>query len=341
MAFIDYHSENPDFLNNYLMYKRYILSSSQASVDSIYFDLRTFLRYVRFKLYNEDKLDNITIEEFQNTPIYDVTLNDLNQVGREMLVGFVFFVNIKLNNSAKTSNRKVSSLKGFFEYLSDNRLIDSNPTIYLDKARTPKREAKCFSLKESKQLLSNTIKSESRNKLRNYAIMCLFLNCGIRLSELVLIDLNDIKMDERTLRVHGKGEKERVVYLNNACIEVITEYLKIRPTLEITNKDRNALFISERNKRISRRSVQDIITNEIGTTFGDTKDGYHTHTLRHSCASMLYNENDTNILIIKKILGHSCLSSCEIYTHINDKKMKFIMDNFSISSLLERNNNDI
>ena len=191
-------------------------------------------------------------------------------------------------------------------------------------------------MEESKKLLSQTISSNQRFKIRNYAITCLFLNCGIRASELVNIDLTDFKLDEMTLKIKGKGNKERMLYLNNATLEAITEYLKIRPDLKRNNVDYNALFISERNKRISKRNIQEIIVQELTTLLNEDQKGYHTHTLRHSLATLLYDENNIDIMVIKKILGHESLSATEVYTHISNSKLKEIMENCTISSILEK-----
>ena len=193
---------------------------------------------------------------------------------------------------------------------------------------------------ESKKLLSVTINSEQVYKIRNYAITCIFLNCSIRLSELTGINLSDIKIDktEKTIRIHGKGNKERLLYLNAAVCEAIKEYIKVRPKLGKEFKDYNALFLSSQNKRISNRTVEQIIKDNLSKALNkdlDVKE-YRTHTLRHTGASLLYNENNVDIFILKKILGHNSLDSTQIYTHISNKKMKEIMMNCTISSIIEK-----
>ena len=206
----------------------------------------------------------------------------------------------------------------------------------MKSATVEKRVAKHLNLNESKKLLSTALNSDQRYKIRNYTITCLFLNCCLRLSELIQIDLTDLKLDERTLKVHGKGNIERIVYLDDAVLEALTEYLKVRPSLGKDNIDYNALFISSRNKRISKRAVQSIIKEELNMTFDEAKDGLHTHTLRHTGATLMYNENDTNILVLKKVLGHKSIAATEVYTHVDPKKLKDIMENCAISSLLEK-----
>lgn len=331
MSFLTYQKQSPEFLNNYLKYKRYITFSSGTTVDEAYYDLRTLFRYIKLEFYNE-----MCIKQFRNITIQDITIEDISKVTQKNLNDFIFFLKYTLDNCPKSRNKKLATLKKFFEYLYINNLIAYNPTIGMQSATIEKRVAKHLNLNESKKLLSITLKSNQRYKIRNYAITCLFLNCCLRLSELTQIDLTDLKLDEKTLKVHGKGNIERIVYLNDAVCEAVTEYLKVRSSLGKDNIDYNALFISSRNKRISRRSVQSIIENELNMTFDEEKDGLHTHTLRHTGATLMYNENGTNILVLKKILGHKSIAATEIYTHVDLKKLKDIMENCAISSLLER-----
>ena len=319
----------PEFLSNYLKYKEYIEFYPSTSVKLMYYSISSFLKYVA--IAEEDK---ITIENYKNVTIYDFKISTLRTITRQTIIEYIYFLSDTLNNSAKTRNNKIIHLKSFFEYLYNNNFININPTLNINLAKTERRNPKYLNINESKKLLSSTIKSNQKEKLRNYCIICLFLNCGIRLSELTKIDISDIKFDEKTLKIHGKGNKERIIYLDNACLESLKEYLKERKKIKLNTIDKDALFLSNRNKRISNRSVQAIVKNEISDTFNNEKDYIHTHSLRHTSASLLFNENDTNILVIKKILGHSSLKSTEVYTHISSDKMKKIMENCTISSIL-------
>ena len=248
----------------------------------------------------------------------------------------MFFLANRLENDSRTRNRKLASAKRLYEYLEVNNLIQSNPTLNMECARTNKRLPVHLSLSQSKQLLSNTINSDVRYRIRNYAITCIFLNCGLRLSELVGINLSDLKIDssEKTVRIHGKGNKERILYLDDAVCEAIETYLEVRPQIGKDNIDYNALFLSSRNKRISQRAVQVIIKNELNELFKDAdereKKKYHTHSLRHTSPTLLYEENNVNIFVLKKILGHESLEATQIYTHVSDKKLKELMMNFNI-----------
>ena len=335
MSFLSSQSQNPDYLNFYLKYTRYISLYAETTVNEIYNDIKTFFRYLIIK-NNEKEYSDFTIDKFKEIKIKDVTIEMLENIKPYMLNDYLYFLKYTLNNSAKTRNRKLASLKNFFKYLSDTNLISFNPTQHTKYANTEKRLPKYLSLSESKTLLSKTINTNKRNTIRDYAIECIFLNCCLRLSELVEINLTDLKLDEKTLKVTGKGNKQRIVYLNDATLEAIEEYLKIRPTLPKTNLDYNALFLSERKKRISRRNVQAITEKCLKNAFNDSKDNLHTHSLRHTGATLMHNENNANILIIQKILGHKQLSSTEIYTHVTNKKMKEIMENCTVSSILEK-----
>ena len=335
MSFLKYQKQSPEFLNNYLKYKRYITFAAKTTIDEAYYDIRTFFRYIYLSFYMEDDEFDGTIEKFKEIPIKDITLDDMNKVKNTTIVDYLKFLNYTLGNSPKTRNKKLASIKRLFEYLEVTNLIASNPTKYIETSKIGKRNPKYLTLSESKTLLSTAIKSNNKYIIRNYAIICLFLNCSIRLSELVRINLSDLKLDERTVKIRGKGNKERILYLDDAVLEALNEYLKVRPKLDKSHIDYNALFISSRDKRISRRNVQTIIDTEIGNSFKKTKEHLHTHSLRHSSATMMY-ENNTDILVIKRILGHSSLSATEVYTHVSPNKLRYIMENYTISSILEK-----
>ncbi len=335
MSFLDKQAESPEYLNYYLKYIRYILLYSETTVNEIYADIRTFFRYL-IVINNEKEYANLTKDNFKEIKIKEVSLEMLEAIKPYTINDYLYFLRYTLDNSAKTRNRKLSSLKNFFKYLADNNLISFNPTQHAKYGNVEKRLPKYLTLNDSKTLLSKTITSNKRNTIRDYAIECIFLNCCLRLSELVGLNITDMKLDERTIKITGKGSKQRIIYINDATFEAINEYLKIRPKLDKTNKDYNALFLSERKKRISRRTVQTITENCLKMAFDGSKDNLHTHSLRHTGATLMHNENNANIVIIQKILGHEQLSSTEIYTHITNKKMKEIMQNCTISSILEK-----
>lgn len=335
MKYLKYEKETPEFLVNYLKFREFVEFKPSSTVDSTFYDIRTFFRFLKLYLYDSDILQNITKEEFMNIDIKDITIQDLNKVKRETITEFLCFLCNTLDNDVLTRNRKLTSLKNMFKYFEINNYIGNNPSLNISKGKINKRLPQYLSLNESKKLLSSTIKSNDKNQIRNYAIVCLFLNTGIRLSELVGIDITDIKFDEMTLKVLGKGSKERIIYLDDSCLEALKEYLKIRPKLNRLNKDYYALFLSSRKERISKRSVQNIITNERNKAFKDTKDKIHTHSLRHTCATLLWDKSNADTLSLKAILGHNSIESTSVYTHVSDKKLKEIMETKTISVLIE------
>lgn len=335
MSFIEYRDSNPEFINAFLNYQAFITFKSNSTVDEMYLDIRTFLRYIKY--INTSNNTEFKIEEFRKIDIKDLTLQDMNKITFNIINDFIYFLKYSLDNSAKSRNRKLASIKKLFAYLDSQNLINSNPTKNINRAKVEKRQPKYLNLNESKELLSKTILSENKYKIRNYAITCIFLNCCIRLNELVSINLSDIKFDERTVKIHGKGNKERILYLNDAVLEAIKNYLEIRPQLNAAYPDYKALFLSNRNQRISRRNVQQIIKNEIITTFNEIKKNIHTHSLRHTGATLMYDINNTDIKVIQEILGHISISSTEIYTHVSDKRLKELMQNFNILDSEARN----
>lgn len=328
MSFIINQENNPEFLNNYLKFQAYITFKSDLTVEEMYTDIRTFFRYLIYINKKENKEFNI--DDFKKIEINEITLSDMEAVTNSTINDFIYFLRYNLDNCAKTRNRKLASIKKLFTYLDNQNLISHNPALNISRAKVEKRQPKYLNLTESKKLLSDVAKKEHRNSIRNYAITCVFLNCCIRLNELVLIDLTDIKLDERTIRIHGKGNIERIIYMDDAVLEAITKYLEIRPKLNDYYPDKNALFLSNRNQRISKRNVQMIIKNELNESIDNSDNKYHTHSLRHTGATLMYDENNTDILIIKEILGHKSICSTEVYTHVADKRLKELAMNFNI-----------
>ena len=318
MSFLKYQKQTPEFLNNYLKYKAFIEFKSKTTIDETYFDLRTLLRYIKLLKTDKDKIYTITIDEFKKISIIDITLEDLNNITPNNLEKYIIFLNNILDNDIKTRNRKLASLKKFFEYLETNNFISLNPARNMTSGRVEKRIPKHLSLIESKQLLSNIIKSNDRFKIRNYAITCVFLNCSLRLSELTSIDLSDLKLDdsEQTLRVHGKGNKERIGYINKMTKKAIEEYLRIRDNFSPKTK---TLFVSKYGSKMSSTAIEKIIKKAYKLS-GINDENYCVHTLRHTCATLLYR-NGTDIRTIQELLGHVQIDTTEIYTHLHDQEV--------------------
>src|SRR5699024_9859817 len=187
--------------------------------------------------------------------------------------------------------RKISTIRIFFLYLSQKaNLIQNNPAQNLETPKLDKRLPKYLSLEDSQKLLNVTEDDKDENKERDFAIITLFLNCGLRLSELVSINIKDIDFNENKLTVIGKGNKERTIYLNKACVNALKNYLAVRPKegVKVDSKGSNkALFLSKRLERISKRTVQYIVDKELQRAGLDTSK-YSTHKLRHTAATLMY-----------------------------------------------------
>ena len=309
-------NELPKLVQQYLLYLEAIKGHSELSVIEYASDLRTFFRYIMRQKGLVDK--NTEDSEIDLSPIdisfiKKITLNDAYQ--------FLIYCKNDRKNNDNTRARRVISIRRFFIYLTDNQgMLDYNPMKNLDIPKTKKALPKYLTLEEAEVLLSVI---DGPYKERDYAIITLFLNCGMRLAELVSIDYNDIKADG-SLIITGKGNKERTVYLNQACINAITAYMKKRPNDGV--KDR-ALFLSSRNQRISPKTVQHIVyTNLDKAGLGDR--GLSVHKLRHTAATLMYQHGNVDVLLLKEILGHENLGTTEIYTHLaNDATKKAIEAN--------------
>ena len=320
--------DNPDFVNSFLDYTITILNKSPNTVKEYNYDISNFLKYIKkqFKLSNEKDFKNIKIDDMDISIMKKITLQDIH--------GYISYMARELNSSPATRARKISSIRVFFKFLTSKaKLLEINPAQDLETPKIGKRMPKYLSLEESKKLLDVTQNQDSRNNIRDYAIITLFLNCGMRLSELVNINITDIDFSESKMTVIGKGNKERTIYLNKACMKVIKDYLSIRPHDRVKNDSRDALFLSERKERISNRSVQDIVKKELLKAGLDTKK-YSVHKLRHTAATLMYQYGDVDIRALQELLGHESISTTEIYTHVNDERVRDAVENNPLSNLI-------
>ena len=312
----------PPVIREYLIYMQTIRGKSPKTVSEYFGDLRTFFRWLlKIRgLTNQDTEDSeISIESVDLALISSVTLKDIYE--------FLFYITNERKNNASTRSRKISCLRSFYKYLCNKAEIEKEKTNR--KLETPKKKKslpKHLSLEESMDFLKNI---DGDHKERNYCIMTLFLNCGLRLSELCGLNLGDIS--EQTIKVTGKGNKERTVYLNKACLEALNDYLKVRPKEGVI--DKNALFISRIGRRISPKTVQWLVKKNLAET-GLSGKGYSTHKLRHTAATLMYQYGKVDIRVLQEILGHENLSTTEIYTHLSNSQMKNAADSSPLSGFL-------
>lgn len=311
--------DNPYYLNSFLDYTVTILNKSPNTIKEYNYDLAMFLKFIkiRFNLTKEDDFSNITIKDISIDVIKKIKLDDIH--------AFLSYLANNYHSKSTTRARKASSIRVFFNYLASKaNLIEINPAQNLETPKLDKRLPKYLSLDDSKKLLKTIADDDNRNVKRDYAMITLFLNCGMRLAELVGININDIDFCENKMTVIGKGNKERTVYLNNACVNSIKEYLNVRPKEGIkTDKlnSKNALFLSERKERISRRTVQYIVDKELKKAGLDPKK-YSVHKLRHTAATLMYQYGKVDIRALQEILGHESISTTEIYTHVANEQAR-------------------
>ncbi|MBQ1340681.1 MAG: tyrosine recombinase XerC [Ruminococcus sp.] len=320
--------DNPEFFNEYLVHIKIVQLLSERTIQEYYIDIRLFLRFIYENNHNTGK----NIEDIN---ISAMSVNELKNISVSDIYNFIFYASDERNNADKARYRKVSALRSFFKYLEKvAHIIENDPTKDLD-VPVPKRALpKFLSLDESLRLLKASSTADSK---RDYCIITLFLNCGMRLSELVGINIKDIDFYENRLKVLGKGNKERMVYLNNACLDALNSYLEIRRSNPKANEE-PALFISNQNKRISKRRVQQIVENALTEAGLDGK-GITTHKLRHTAATLMYQYGNADVLTLKELLGHASVSTTEIYTHLNNENVRNAVESNPLANVKNENTN--
>lgn len=322
----------PLILEDYLNYMETIRGKSPNTVKEYFFDIRIFLRFLKTRYRLVEK--NTPLEEIE---IYDIDIDFIKRVTIQDLHAFISFVDKNRGNGNYAKARKVASIRSFFDYLHTKiNLIEKNPANNLEFPKTDNRQPVYLTLEQAKSLL-DTINNNPNElfRKRDYAIVALFLNCGLRLSELVSIDIHKIKED--TLTVIGKGNKERTIYLNEACKEALNDYIKIRPK---DVKDEKALFLSKRKNRISTRAVQHMIDKYLEKT-GLDPSIYSTHKLRHTAATLMYKYGNVDIRALQDILGHENVATTQIYTHIDDERLREAVNSNPLSHThIEKNKGD-
>ena len=314
--------EMPEVLLSFVSYKRTIQNRSALTVEQYAGDLEMFFRH--------------TLAERGKVPMEKTDLSEVNEefvksIKPGDIYSFLLYLSNDRKDKSRTVARKLSAIKSFFKYHSaKTRIVKDNPARDIDAPQIRPALPKYMSLDESIDLLE-TVDPASPDYARDYCILTLFLNCGMRLSELVGINLADIDSDLSKLRVTGKGSKMRVVYLNESCRDAISAYLPVRSEksskcrVPLATDSKDALFLSKRNRRISPQTVEWLVYKYLGRA-GLGGRGLSTHKLRHTAATLMYNEGGVDVLTLKDILGHEQLSTTQIYTHVSDQKLASAMD---------------
>ena len=291
------NKELPEIIKSYEDYLMIIQEKASSTVYSYITDIMMLMNYLKTK----DDFKGLKIDE---SFIKLIELKDLYR--------FLTYVKKDRNNSSFARARKIASIKSFFKYCETKlKILNNNPCRDLEVPKQPKKEINYLTLEESKMLLENIV---GRNKKRDLAILTLFLNCGLRLSELCNIKIKDIKGD--SLVVKGKGNKERTIYLNETCLKVVSDYKEEREYVK-----NSYLFVSERKNQLCKREVQYIVQKNISSTGLDTSK-YTTHKLRHTAATLLYKHSRIDIRTIQTILGHKNIATTTIYTHVDNEQVR-------------------
>lgn len=322
--------DNPDYLNAFLDYSLVTLNKSPNSVREYNYDLANFLRFIkqRYCTLTEDE------NEFKKIVYKDVSFDVIKKVKLSDIRYYLSTLRTTENCKATTIARKSSTIRVFFHYLTckdEEFKLDKDPSADLENPKLERRLPKYLSLEDSQKLLSSaqeisTNDRKNRNLERDFAIITLFLNCGMRLSELVGINIKDIDFSENKMTVIGKGNKERTIYLNNACMKALNSYLRVRPTDVTKLEDKDALFLSERHERIANRTVQYVVKEELKKAGIDSKK-YSVHKLRHTAATLMYQYGDVDIRALQVLLGHDSISTTEIYTHVSNDQVRSAVEN--------------
>lgn len=305
---------NPTILQDYIEYLSTIKGRSQGTIKEYSYDISNFLKFITGK---KDSI-RIDAETIKDVSIADYKTEDLSNITLKNIHEYMTFLDRVAHNSTNTRARKIASIKSFFKYVVNIRkIMNINPAELLDTPAKSSRNPVYLTLDESLRLLQavETTKNEVF-RTRDLAILVLFLNCGLRLSELASINIDKIR-DNDTLQVVGKGNKERTIYLNEACISAIQNYLKLRP--EVPHEP--ALFLSIRKTRMSTRAIQHRVEHYLKAAGFDTNI-YSTHKLRHTAATLMFKYGEVDIRILQEILGHESVSTTQIYTHLDDEGLR-------------------
>lgn len=317
---IDYRTEAPPILRDFLSYHETIKAHSKRTVDEYFLDLRNFFRYL--KQTRDPSLRDL---DFSEIGIMDVDLDFVQSVTLTDIYGYMTYLsrdrvlhqnsdNSGYGLSASSRARKISTIRSFYNYLTNKaHLIENNPVKDLDSPKLRKTLPKYLTLDESARLLQSV---DGQNRERDYCILTLFLNCGLRISELCGLNLHDVQGE--ALRVLGKGNKVRIVYLNDACLGALNAWLAVRRP--ISGRDRDALFLSSRGERISRSTVHALVKKHISAAGLDSAQ-YSSHKLRHTAATLML-QNGVDVRAVQEVLGHEHLNTTEIYTHIDNEALR-------------------
>jgi len=325
------YSDCPQVLREFLAYHENIKGQSQLTISEYYLDLRMFLRFIRL-MRNDMPIDTL----LDDIPIKDMDISFIESITTSDIFDFLSYLANDRNPTpdspapelgigASSRARKLSAIKSFYKYLTiRTKQLQENPVADLEYPKIRKSLPKYLTLEESSRLLSSV---DGKNKVRDYAILMLFLNCGIRRSELVGLNIADVYEDR--IRVVGKGNKERFVYFGSACRKAIDAYMTERNKQVLT--DNRALFGSRNGNRISVTAVHRLVDKAL-LQAGLDPTQYSAHKLRHTAATMMLS-GGVDVKTVQEVLGHENLNTTQIYTHIENTELKIAAEANPLSKL--------
>lgn len=334
MSVLTFKSEEfktfPQFLRDYASYLAVIKGNSEKTVCEYLLDLRTFFRFITMRRTGL----TLDADEFEKISIRNMTINDIRDISAQNIIDYLMFAGFERANNTTTRMRKLSSLRSFFHYAHGKRhYVDSNPTSDVDAPKKSKTLPKYLTVDEAVSLLE-AVKgdTESKTVTRDYAIITLFLNTGMRLSELVGLNIESFDSQLTTVKVLGKGSKERIIYLNDAAKGAVMDYIRIRLDPRHIRTEDNAFFLSGRQTRISAKTVQWVVYKYLDIA-GLGARGLSVHKLRHTAATLMYQTGKVDIRVLKDILGHEQLNTTQIYTHVVDRNLEEAMENNPLADI--------
>ena len=327
----------PQILRDFLTYHENIKGQSPRTISEYYLDLRMFFRFVR--LMRNDMPINTPLEDI---PIKDIDLAFVGSITTSEVFDFLsylandrplnpdsVFTEYGIESSARS--RKLSAIKSFYKYLTvRTKQLQENPVADLEYPKLRKSLPKYLTISQASALLQAV---SGQNAKRDYAILMLFLNCGIRRSELVGLNISDVYEDR--IRVVGKGNKERFVYFGSSCRKAIDAYMAERTKMVLT--DNRALFGSRNGNRISVTAVHRLVDKALLKAGLDTTQ-FSAHKLRHTAATMMLS-GGVDVKTVQEVLGHENLNTTQIYTHIENTELKLAAEANPLSKLDFSDNN--
>ena len=325
----------PKFLKSYANHLLAIEGKSEKTICEYLLDLRTFFRYM-IMIENDEFLSP---DELEKVSIKHLTIEDAGRVDTQLIIDFLAYARNDRQNNSSTRNRKLSAIKSFYKHAYNKKhLINKNPAEDIDGIRGAKTLSKFLTIEEATNLLETVYAdAESKTRVRDYSIITLFLNTGMRLSELCGLNIQSFDPEITFVKVLGKGNKERIIYLNHAAREAVMDYMKIRLDPRFIRTSDKAFFLSSRQTRISPKTVQWVVNKYLSLSGLGTK-GYSVHKLRHTAATLMYQSGQVDIRVLKDILGHEQLNTTQIYTHLVSKNLEEAMAKNPLSDFSAKNN---